>query len=460
MHKFLSFILFCFLYFISAAQPPSGYYNAAADKTCAALKSSLKKIITTGHKPQDYDLLFTQYKKSDIKPRETGSGSVTVIWDIYSDNPTGKDPYNFDANNDQCGNYDSEADCYNREHSVPQSWFSEDATAATDYMHIFPTDGYVNNRRSNLLYGEVASASWTSKNGSKTGSSAIAGISGSVFEPIDTYKGDVARAFFYFVTRYQDKIPGWSNNTTAFTHDTFPSVNIFYLKMMMLWNVQDPVSQKEIDRNNAGYTFQGNRNPYIDNPAYANLVWNGSCPGLGALPVDLLYFTGKLSNNIITLNWQTANAINLSGFQVEKSFNGTSYTDIGTLKANTAQHYTFNDNVTTETGRRIFYRLKKVDKDGSFTYSQVFSVHVPLNQIFTVSPNPASNFITVQFKETNVYAAQVTVCDLSGKSLLNYSGKTGSGPMNIPIERLQNGSYFLKMLVNGQQFVQKIVIIR
>ena len=76
----------------------------------------------------------------------------------------------------------------------------------------------------------------------------------------------------------------------ALEPNSFPSVDIPYLQMMINWHHLDPVSQKEIDRNNAAYTYQKNRNPFIDHPEYVGLTWNGSCPGLGTLPVDIIYF--------------------------------------------------------------------------------------------------------------------------------------------------------------------------
>lgn len=460
MNKFLYLFLLSFCSFNSFGQIPAGYYDAAAGKSCASLKSTLKKIISTGYIAKPYDNLYAQYAKSDVKHREVGSGNESVIWDIYSDNPSGTDPYNYDPSSDQCGNYNSEGDCYNREHTIPQSWFNSEVIPGSDYLHIMPTDGYVNNKRANYLYGEVSKSDWTSKNGSKVGSSAVAGISGPVFEPIDTYKGDVARAFFYFVTRYQANIPGWSSNTDAFSHDTFPSVNIIYLNMLLGWSIQDPVSQKEIDRNNAAYTYQHNRNPFIDHPEYVNLVWNGSCPGLGTLPVNIIYFTGKLSGNTIALNWKTGAEINLKKYEVEKSFNGTGFTTIAQINAGGLLQYSLNDDVSQQTGRRIYYRIKKIDNDGSYTYSEIFSVHVPLNRLFTVSPNPAANFITVQLKETNVYMAQLTIFDLAGKQAITRQFKTGCGPVTIPVNNLKNGAYFIKVFVNGEQFVQKLVISR
>jgi hypothetical protein len=183
------------------AQPPAGYYNSATGLNCAALKTALKNIIHNGFSGQTYNSLWTEYQSHDVKPREVGSGSATVIWDIYSDNPGGTDPYNFTPVTHQCGNYNSEADCYNREHSVPQSWFGASASSSSigpesDYHHIFPTDGYVNGKRANYVYGEVATASWTSLNGSKLGTSSFAGISGTVFEPIMNIKAMWQGPFF------------------------------------------------------------------------------------------------------------------------------------------------------------------------------------------------------------------------------------------------------------------------
>ena len=230
--------------------------------------------------------------------------------------------------------------------------------------------------------------------------------------------------------------------------------------MLLAWNAQDPVSQKEIDRNNAAYTYQKNRNPFIDHPEYVGLTWNSSCPGLGTLPVDIIYFAGRLNGNIISLTWKTGTEINLKHFDIEKSYNGTSFNAFATVPATGTSQYSFNDNISKETGRRIYYRLKKIDTNGSFSYTGIFSVHVPLNQIFTVSPNPAGNYINVQLKETNVYNAQIFIFDLAGRSVISQPYKTGGSAVTIPVNQLHNGAYFVKLFVNGEQFIQKIIISR
>src|SRR5690606_35486985 len=106
-----------------------------------------------------------------------------------------------------------------------------------------------------------------------------AGYTGVVFEPIDEYKGDIARVLLYFVTRYENQLVGFYTNANG---SSIQSKNMFdgtsnrsfsptFLNILLEWNQQDPVSAKEITRNNAIYARQGNRNPYIDNNNYVTL---------------------------------------------------------------------------------------------------------------------------------------------------------------------------------------------
>ena len=454
---------------------PATYYNNAAGLSCAGLKTALKTIVTNGNNLNTYAELWNQYIVSDVKPREVGPGTSTnVIWDIYSDNPTGLDPYNYtpgasSVGGNQCGSYSSEGGCYNREHSFPQNWFTTGTAVGpgTDYHHIFPTDGKVNGERSNYIYGEVATATFTSQNGSKLGSSSVAGFTGPVFEPINTYKGDLARAFLYMVTRYEDNMTTWgnlsgSNALQALEPNTFPSIDIPYLKLMIKWHNQDPVSQKEIDRNNAAYTYQGNRNPFVDHPEYVNLVWNNTCPGLAALPVNILFFTGKLQGDKVVLNWQSETEINFDKYEVERSFNGIYYSKIGEVKAANLSNYTFSDNADAIRGRAVYYRLRKLDKDGSYAYSSVFGLHIPLNTKFTVYPNPATgNFINLQINNNVNDKVTIQVTDMIGKMVINQTFIANTGLITIPTTKLNNGSFLVKMLTaNNETFIQKIVVIK
>lgn len=242
---------------------PAGYYTTATG-TGATLKTNLYSIIK-GHTSVSYNSLYSHFVSTDS--RQDGK-----IWDMYSN-------VSWSHGSKQCGSYSKEGDCYNREHSFPASWFGDASPMYSDLFHLYPTDGYVNNRRSNYPFGEVKSPSYTSQNGSKLGSNSFPGYSGTVFEPIDEYKGDFARTYFYMVTRYENLISGWQKNNASvdavLSGNTFPAFEQWYLNMIWKWHHQDPVSQKEIDRNNAVYAIQKNRNPYIDHPEYADLVWGG-----------------------------------------------------------------------------------------------------------------------------------------------------------------------------------------
>ncbi len=258
----------CLLILKLSAQIPSGYYNSAQGLTGAPLKTALHNIIKN-HTSISYASLWTHFTATDKK-------SNGKVWDIYSDNPGGTPPYEFTFSTDQCGSYSGEGICYNREHSWPQSWFNSQTIPSSDMFHIYPTDGYVNNIRSNYSYGDVAVPSWTSLNGSMLGSCADEGYSQTVFEPIDEYKGDLARGYFYMSTRYQSEDAAWSTSGGTNKSEILP----WQADVLLRWNQQDPVSSKEIDRNNAVYQIQHNRNPFIDNPQWADSIWTITFTGI------------------------------------------------------------------------------------------------------------------------------------------------------------------------------------
>lgn len=251
----------CLLPVLSVAQPPAGYYDAAAGLSGSALKTALHNIISTGFVSTAYENLWSVYPTTDNK----ANGKV---WDMYSDIPGGTPPYEYTFVTDQCGSYSSEGDCFNREHSVPQSWFSGSMPMYSDIFHVVPTDGKVNGQRSDYPFGEVSSATWTSQNGSKLGTCGFAGYSGTVFEPIDSFKGDFARIYFYMCVRYKDEMPSWTG--ASFSSGDLSS---WTESMLLQWHALDPVSTKETDRNNDVYSIQHNRNPFVDHPEWVYAIW-------------------------------------------------------------------------------------------------------------------------------------------------------------------------------------------
>ena len=253
------------------AQGPAGtgtYYKNADGKKGRELKTAMSKIIA-GHKQLGYNDLWEAFKSTDR--RDDGK-----VWDMYSNST------NYTFGTDQVGQNghqgSKEGDGYNREHSMPKSWFGknyEDTPMYTDLVHLLPTDGWVNSIRGNNPFGETNSPSNESKDYfSKLGPSSVSGYSGTVFEPNDEYKGDFARIYFYMATCYEDKIAGWDSPMLA--HNKYPAYTDWAINMLLRWAAEDPVSQKEIDRNNAVYGIQGNRNPYVDYPGLEQYVWGES----------------------------------------------------------------------------------------------------------------------------------------------------------------------------------------
>ena len=257
---FLSLVLFTNLTMFAAI--PSGYYNAADNKKSTALISAVHGCID-GHTTLSYSSLENYYDDTDL----TADG---YIWDMYS-------TCKFTINDDG-GSQSRICDVWNKEHSIPQSWFGEASPMKSDLFHVYPTDARVNNFRGNMPYGETSNRSYIDGNSKALGyigSSNFSGYSGKVFEPVDEYKGDFARTYFYMVARYLDKNFNKSENgKVVFTYSGGTTgLTTYATNLFLKWHRQDPVSKREIDRNNAVYKHQKNRNPFIDYPYLAEYIW-------------------------------------------------------------------------------------------------------------------------------------------------------------------------------------------
>ena len=265
----------------------SDYYSSVNGKSGAELFNAVHTVSKTGYKGVSYDGLWTVYCSIDLN----SSGNV---WDMYS----GVTSYTC-GGSAQGANYKKEGDSYNREHSIPKSWFggsTSNSTPGTDLFHVVPTDGYVNNMRSAYAFGEVSSASYTSQSGCKKGSpksitisNSILNKSGSstqscsastVFEPMDEFKGDFARGYFGTMIKWANgdyqtftTAEGAQIFNTAYTADKYYGLTGYGVALLLKWHREDPVSQKEIDRNNGIQNQQGNRNPFIDYPELVEYIW-------------------------------------------------------------------------------------------------------------------------------------------------------------------------------------------
>ena len=323
------------------AQIPTGYYDTATG-TGYTLKTQLYNIINN-HNDQGYNAmdgfisnydLDLYYDQSIINPP---SGSYTIL-DIYSEIPndgdnTPNDPYNFSPTSDECGNYTNEGDCYNKEHVIPQSVFSEAPPMKSDAHILMPTDGRVNGFRGSYPFGRVDDNNLASQsgitnptsNGSKLGGNLNSGYSsgytGTVFEPIDEFKGDIARIYFYFATRYENQIDNWGAYD-MFDGSSDKVLDDTFLSILMTWHEMDPVSQKEQDRNNnIYYNHQGNRNPFVDHQDWVALIWNPT-PDTEA-PTDPTNLVASKPTDIsIDLTW-TASTDNIAVASYDIYIDGT-----------------------------------------------------------------------------------------------------------------------------------------
>ena len=325
MKRTLLSFLMTFAFIGAFAQIPTGYYDGTSGLSGATLKTKLSQIITNGHQAGSYNGLWTAYQTTD---RDYFYENDGTILDIYSEKPAGADPYTYTVGTNQCGSsgYNSEGDCYNREHIVPQSLFNEASPMVSDIHFIRATDGWVNNKRSNYPFGKVASTSFTSLNQSKLGTSASPGYSGTVFEPIDAFKGDVARMIFYFVTRYENQLGGFTSGDML-GGSPFPGLQAWELNQLLAWSAADPVSPVEIARNNASYTYQGNRNPFIDHPEYITQIWGTPVVDTQAPTTPTNVAANNPTSNSISLSW-TASTDNIGVAGYDIYVNGVFYATV------------------------------------------------------------------------------------------------------------------------------------
>lgn len=242
---------------------PAGYYDGTAGLRGYALLVALHNIIK-GHTSISYSATANAFRNTDKRP----DGNV---WDVYSDVPGGTPPYEFAFG--PLGSGGSEGIAYNREHSFPQSWFGgSNLPMYSDLWIVYPTDSKVNGMRGNYPYGRVGTASWTSLNGSKLGNCISTGYSGTCFEPIDGYKGDLARSTFYVSTRYFNEDSSWPGGGSTNKSQLLKwAADQYYA-----WSTADPVSWKERVRNGAIYEYQHNRNPFVDHPEFVSAIWDSN----------------------------------------------------------------------------------------------------------------------------------------------------------------------------------------
>ena len=480
--KFLFFYLCIFSGIFAFGQIiPPGYYNSAAGLNCQNLKTALNNIITSGHISLIYGQL-DNIQMPIVDTIRTDDGTDYMIWDIYSNNNTGPEPFSFNSSQIYpggfCGSITPTADglCWNKEHTFPKSWFSSAYPAYADLFIVRPTDYRLNAKRVSAPYATVSSPTYQFPvNGvypgypippnpvlDKLGPSSALNVTISVaWEPSDAVKGDLARAYFYILTRYQNELINWvtANNGTGIekvvdaANTIYPSFNLPYLKMLYNWHMADPVDAKEIKRNDLIYSQQGNRNPYIDHPEYIFAVWQ--CTGV--IPVTITDFTALNNNGSVLLQWHATYETNFRQFEIERSTDGTNFNNIGEVAGQNLSGYSFMDN-NLPNRSIVYYRLKMIDIDGKFSYSKTIAVR--LNNNFSnalVYPNPTARSLSIKLYDALESNSILQVTDITGRIVKFQSISSGLLSIDLDVNALPQGRYFIKIYNSTQLINQSFV---
>jgi hypothetical protein len=187
------------------------------------------------------------------------------------------------------------------------------------------------------------------------------------------------------------------------------------------------------------------------------------------LPLDLLTFTGRLqNNNSVLLTWKTENEVNTSHFEIERSIDGNRFNGIGNVSANgrnntgsVSFNYSYTDNdAANQSSQRLYYRLRMVDIDGTFKYSNIISVSLPLTiGKLGISPNPVINDMQVTIASPADGRVQWKLIDNVGRVILKGSENVKKGAGNnfsIEMKRLSAGTYYLSVTGAGNDQEVKI----
>ncbi|RZJ84188.1 MAG: endonuclease I, partial [Chryseobacterium sp.] len=416
MRKFLLPVLLISSY--AFAQIPAGYYDGTAGLSGYALKSKVHDIISEKNINWHYGDLTNYYNQTDLdKYYDHGATNTTFLLDMYSEIPTGPDAYEYTTAN-IIGSASAEGQGWNREHMMPQSTFYSNYPMYSDLFYVVPTDARINQLRSNYPYGVAGSTTfYTFTNSSRIGNSIIPGsvYTGRVYEPINEFKGDVARSLLYFAVRYEGKLGTFNfNNNTNPASDTNPldgteerAFDPAYITLLLQWHAQDPVSQKEIDRNNAVYAIQKNRNPFIDNPSWVTAIW-GQIPDAAAPQTPNNLTVTQNSAYFTSLSWPPSTSTDVIGYKIYQN---------GTLVASTKGTSISIDHLTPSTA----YQFTVKAYDNGYLLS------------------PDSNIASTTTLATDIYAKDLFVSKylegtLNNKAL-EITNKTGH-PINLSDYRL------------------------
>jgi endonuclease I len=456
-------ILLCLL-FISTiiantfSQIPQGYYDNAIGYTGEALKSALYNIIK-GH---------------TIYPYTSSEGTDT--WDILK--LTDRDTLNPDnvilvytgwsvnaAQEYNNGNGWSREHCWPKSHGFPDEW----QPAFTDIHHLKPIDVSVNSARNNRWYAECNEQYWD--NGGTIPTDSWTSSTQWVWKPRDLDKGDCARTMFYMATRYEGDYNPVAGVTEpdlelldylqADNNSPLPYMSL--LSDLLAWNLQDTVSDFERNRQEVIYSFQGNRNPFIDHPQYVCMIFGSDCPpvdnpnaffaeGVTSSQIDLSWELNAKSNNVLVA-WNTSNVFGTPSGTYEP---GEPIPGGGTAlyagDALTCQHLGLAQ-------QTYYYKIWSLDPVSAYsTGVELSATPLPSNAIYNpfervlIFPNPSDGIFTLEAHK----GMDITIVDISGRIVFEQSMDQDS--TTIDIGKLIPGIYILNLQSHNSKMTKRIVL--
>ena len=360
------------------ADAATDYYSSITATEGTSLLGQLHDLITTTHNR------YTSYEDCKnptyVKQTDPGSNSSSVK-EFYSQA-------------DIASTWGSGAvGTWNREHVWCQSLSNNlwgETGGGADMHHIRPAESQVNSTRGNNKFGKATGG----KEVKYAAKNALAGycIANTVFEPIDSVKGDVARIVMYVYTHYNNyyNVGGTTNGTGGkfgtlnFTHVMYANSENDAKKMLLEWNKLDPVDDSEIIRNDVVYGIQGNRNPFIDHPEYADYIWGdgSSTPGGDTTLTGL-----SLSPSTLNLTVGQTGALTVSATPSNASKSVTWSTS--------------NESVATVTGSVV---TAKAAGTATITATSTTNSNIKATATVTVTeasskPNPSGSTVTIDISK-------------------------------------------------------------
>ncbi|MFT6801715.1 MAG: deoxyribonuclease-1 [Salibacteraceae bacterium] len=407
----------------------NSYYDNSYNKIEQDLKASLKTITGQGYNSLSYS-----------GARDNMYGSIDNVGGDVECVYTGR----VATFNTRPG---ANSNSFNCEHTFPQGFFNQSSPMRSDIHHLFSTDVTSNSRRGNYPFGIVSGSSSWSVGGSKQG--------GGVFEPRDAQKGQVARALFYFVLRYEDYSSHVQGQET----------------ILRTWFDQYPPIAKDIDRNNDIYALQNNRNPFVDYPQLlkriSKISGNSVATGVKGLYVsrDTVDMTGQTDSTLYTISiMNTGNEkVTITNFRISNTTNfdfSSAQSDITLLPG---EGYEIQLRVTPTLTPLVDETLSfDTDVSGMGTvdvtllggWSTLSTAEVDGSSKLRVFPNPAKSAVSVVWQNQKNY--DLEIYNVVGK-LVYSSGSLEQKQINV--SDFESGSYILKTS-NGSLREQTTLIIK